>query len=327
MELRHITSFLVLAEELHFGRSAARLHISQPSLSLQLQQLERKVGVTLIARTSHSVRLTPAGEAFRKEARPLLDQLDRAIEAARQAPPEATERLRIGFNFPAGQRVLVPALALMREKHPHVRTSLVQRHTCGQLAELLGGRIDIAFVYGECHADGVTQRPILTLPVVGVCASDHPLAARDDVRWPELAAYRCVLPSTVTSPALHEAVLSAGRRNGVDFSAVDVFDDGDAAVVMVASQQIVIFASSVRAESVGMIGLASLSFVDPVPEVTIYATWHERDENPAVPLFLDAIDQIRGFPASSGNFNAPDKTSLFPAGQADLGGEGGCDAR
>ena len=75
MELRHITSFLVLAEELHFGRSAARLHISQPSLSLQLQQLERRVGVQLVARTSHSVRLTPAGEAFRREAGPLLGQL------------------------------------------------------------------------------------------------------------------------------------------------------------------------------------------------------------------------------------------------------------
>src|SRR6516165_9132597 len=98
MELRHITSFLVLAEELHFGRSAARLHISQPSLSLQLQQLERRIGVTLIARTSHSVRLTAAGEAFRKEAEPLLGQLDRAVDAARRAA--ATGRLRIGFNFP-----------------------------------------------------------------------------------------------------------------------------------------------------------------------------------------------------------------------------------
>src|SRR6185437_1262000 len=100
MELRHITSFLVLAEELHFGRSAARLHISQPSLSLQLQQLERRLGAQLVARTSHSVRLTPAGEAFRKEAGPLLGQLDRAVEAARQAGPGATGHLRIGFNFP-----------------------------------------------------------------------------------------------------------------------------------------------------------------------------------------------------------------------------------
>jgi DNA-binding transcriptional LysR family regulator len=113
------------------------------------------------------------------------------------------------------------------------------------------------------------------------------------VRWPELARHRCVLPSQSTSPAIHDAVLSAARRNGIDFSAAPVFDDGDAAVVMVASQQVVIFASSVRAETVGMIGLATLSFVDPVPEVTIYATWREQETNPAVPLFLDTIDQVR----------------------------------
>ena len=293
MELRHITSFLVLAEELHFGRSAARLHISQPSLSLQLQQLERRLGVQLVARTSHSVRLTPAGEAFRKEAGPLLGQLDRAVEAARNAGPGATGHLRIGFNFPAGQRVLVPALAVLRETCPQVRTSLVQRHTCGQLTELRRGRLDIAFIYGTCAEEGISQRPILTLPVMGVCASDHPLATGERVRWPQLARHRCVLPSQSTSPAIREAVLSAGRRHEIDFSAVEEFDDGDAAVVMVASQQVVIFASSVRAETVGMIGLAALSFTDPVPEVTIYATWREQDANPAVPLFLDAIEQAR----------------------------------
>jgi DNA-binding transcriptional LysR family regulator len=293
MELRHITSFLVLADELHFGRSAARLHISQPSLSLQLQQLERRIGVRLVARTSHSVRLTPAGEAFRREVRPLIGQLDLAVEAARQAGQVASGQLRIGFNFPAGQRVLVPTLAKMRGTYPQVRTSLLQRHTCGQLNELRSGRLDIAFIYGTCAEAGVSQRPILTLPVVGICASDHPLAAGESVRWPELARHRCVLPSQSTSPAIHDAVLSAARRNGIDFSAVEVFDDGDAAVVMVASQQVVIFASSVRAETVGMIGLSTLSFVDPVPEVTIYATWREQDKNPAVPLFLDSIDQAR----------------------------------
>jgi DNA-binding transcriptional LysR family regulator len=293
MELRHITSFLVLAEELHFGRSAARLHISQPSLSLQLQQLERRIGVRLVARTSHSVRLTPAGEAFRREVRPLLGQLDLAVSAAREAGQVTSGQLRIGFNFPAGQRVLVPTLARMRDTYPQVRTSLLQRHTCGQLNELRGGRLDIAFIYGTCMEEGVSQRPILTLPVVGICASDHPLATGEPVRWPELARHRCVLPSQSTSPAIHDAVLTAARRNGIDFSAVEVFDDGDAAVVMVASQQVVIFASSVRAETVGMIGLSTLSFVDPVPEVTIYATWREQDNNPAVPLFLDSIDQAQ----------------------------------
>ena len=293
MELRHINSFLVLAEELHFGRAAARLHISQPSLSLQLQQLERRLGVQLVARTSHSVRLTPAGEAFRREAMQALGQLDRAVEAARRAVPGAGGHLRIGFNFPAGQRVLVPALSLLRERYPQVRTSLRQRHTGGQLTELRDGKLDIAFIYGTCEGNGVSQRPVLTLPVVGVCASDHPLATGAPVRWPELARYRCLLPSQTTSPAIREAVTTAARRNGVDVSAAEVFDDGDAAVVRVASEEIVIFASSVRGETVRMIGLSTLSFVDPVPEVTVYATWRDQDANPAVPLFLSTVEQVR----------------------------------
>ena len=293
MELRHISSFLVLAEELHFGRSAARLHISQPSLSLQLQQLERRLGVRLVARTSHSVRLTAAGEAFRQEARRALGQLDGAVAAARRAAPAADGHLRIGFNFPAGQRVLVPALSLLRARYPEVRTSLLQRHTCGQLTELRDGKLDIAFIYGTCEGNGVSQRPVLTLPVVGVCASDHPLATGAPVRWPELARYRCLLPSQTTSPAIREAVTTAARRNGVDFSAAEVFDDGDAAVVRVASEEIVIFASSVRGETVRMIGLSTLSFVDPVPEVTVYATWRDQDANPAVPLFLSTVEEVR----------------------------------
>ena len=129
--------------------------------------------------------------------------------------------------------------------------------------------------------------------MAGICAAGHPLATGERIRWPELARHRCVLPSQSTSPAIHDAVLSAARRNGIDFSAAEVFDDGDAAVVMAASQQVVIFASSVRAETAGTMGLAALSLVDPVPEVTIYATWREQDTNPAVPLFLDTIDQAR----------------------------------
>jgi DNA-binding transcriptional LysR family regulator len=164
--------------------------------------------------------------------------------------------------------VLVPALSLLRERHPQVRTSLLQGHTRGQLTELRDGKLDIAFIYGTC--DGVSQRPVLTLPVVGVCASGHPLATGAPVRWPELARYRCLLPSQSTSPAIRDAVTTAARAD-----------------------EIVTFASSVRAETVRVIGLATLSFVDPVPEVTVYATWRDQDANPAVPLFLSTVEETR----------------------------------
>ena len=293
MEFRHITSFLALADELHFGRAAEKLRISQPSLSQQLQKLERQVGVQLVARTSHSVRLTPAGEAFRRECRRLLAQADLAVEAARWAGSGATGHLRVGFNYPAGQRILAPTLTLLRHRHPEVQTSLVPRATRAQLADLREGRVDVALVYGSLDEVGLRQRPILTLPVVGVCSSGHPLATGAPVRWSELSHYRCVLPSQATSPAMYDAILAAARLNGIDFSGAEVFDDGDAAVVMVASQQIVIFASAARAESVAVTGLSTLAFVDPVPQVTVHAVWRDREPNPVVPLFLDIVEELR----------------------------------
>jgi DNA-binding transcriptional LysR family regulator len=303
MEFRHLTSFLALADELHFGRAAEKLHISQPSLSQQLQKLERRVGVQLVARTSHSVRLTAAGEAFRRECERLLTQADLAIEAARWAGSGAAGHLRIGFNYPAGQRILTPTLGLLKDRHPEVRTSLVSRASRAQVAALRDGRIDVALVYGSLEEPGIRQRPILTLPVVGVCSSRHPLATGAAVRWSELSCHRCVLPSRATSPALYDAILSAARLSGVDFSRAEVFEDGDGATVdtapvLVASQQIVIFASSVRAESFAVTGLSTLAFVDPVPQVTVHAVWRDGDTNPVVPLFLDMVEEVRADVAS-----------------------------
>jgi DNA-binding transcriptional LysR family regulator len=103
MEIRHVMAFLAIAEELHFGRAAARLHLAQPSLSQQLQRLERDVGVRLVARSSHEVGLTPAGEAFEPEARALVAQMRKASEAAREAAAGRCGRMSVGFNFLAGQ--------------------------------------------------------------------------------------------------------------------------------------------------------------------------------------------------------------------------------
>src|SRR5262249_54437069 len=155
--------------------------------------LEHHIGARLVARTSHAVRLTSAGQAFLQEAGPLLGQLDRAVEAAQRAGRAESGHLRIGFNFPAGQRILVPTLSVLHEKYPDLRTSLVPAHTRGQLTELQNSRLDIAFVYGAHDARDTCHRPVLTLPVVGFCASDHPLATGERIRWPELAQYRCIL--------------------------------------------------------------------------------------------------------------------------------------
>lgn len=292
VELRHISAFLMLAEELHFGRAAERLHLAQPSLSLQLKQLERRVGVQLVARTSHRVWLTPAGEAFRRESGRLLDQLEVAMESARNASVGAGGRIRIGFNFPAGQHVIIPALHVMRRRNPDIATPLTAKHTRGQLAGLRDGSLDIAFVYGSSRQQGLRQRAITALPLVGLCSGLHPLAHLGSVQWAELGRHRCVLPSPATSPAMYDSLLVAARSAGVDLSHAETFDDGDAAAVRISAEEIVIFASEPRAASIASPEIATLSLVDPVPQVTVHAVWRDDDVNPALPIFLEAMDEV-----------------------------------
>ncbi|WP_435830458.1 LysR family transcriptional regulator [Saccharopolyspora shandongensis] len=109
MEFRYLVSFLALAEELHFGRAAAKLHLTQLSLSQQLQRLERGLGVTLVARSSHEVRLTPAGEVLRDHARIIVAQLERAERATPRAPCHSSNSYRTASArrkaFPARTRV------------------------------------------------------------------------------------------------------------------------------------------------------------------------------------------------------------------------------
>src|SRR5687767_10892124 len=105
MEFRHLVSFIALAEELHFGRAAQRLHLTQPSLSAQLQKLEKSLDVQLVARNSHEVRLTPAGLEFELQARQIIAQLDRAAQAAKATAAGRAGSLNIGYNLPASKHI------------------------------------------------------------------------------------------------------------------------------------------------------------------------------------------------------------------------------
>src|SRR3954447_14733009 len=106
MELRHLRYFVAVAEELHFGRAAARLHLAQPPLSRQIRQLEAELGVLLLERSRRRVRLTDAGAVFLAEARAILAHVDRAAEAARQAARGERGTLAVGFIGAASYSVL-----------------------------------------------------------------------------------------------------------------------------------------------------------------------------------------------------------------------------
>ena len=287
MELRHLTSFLAIADELHFGRAAARLHVAQPSLSAHLQRLERDVGVRLVSRTSHEVRLTPAGAAFLPLARDVVGRLERAAETARAVDAGRGGTVRVGYNFPAGQRVLPDLLATLGRRYPAVDVDMVELRTGPQLAALKDGRLDVAMVYGRPGPD-LSSRLLLRVPLVAVVGAGHRWAGRERVPFGELATEPCVLFRRAQSSAMYDAIQSAARTSGIRLTVAEEVDDPGATAIVVAARPVVGFASALRGRLAAGARTAAVGLYDPVPILELHAVWR-TDHGPAVDAFLDCL--------------------------------------
>lgn len=143
MELRHLQYFIAVAEELHFGKAARRLNMTQPPLSQQIKQLEEEVGVTLLKRTKRFVELTAAGEIFLNHCRMALMQIGQGIELAQRTARGEQGLLVIGFVGSATYEFLPPIVREYRKKFPSVKIELREISSSRQQEELLKGNIDI----------------------------------------------------------------------------------------------------------------------------------------------------------------------------------------
>ncbi|QUH02131.1 LysR family transcriptional regulator [Saccharopolyspora erythraea] len=292
MELRHLVSFLAIAEELHFGRAASRLHLAQPSLSQHLQRLERSVGVTLVARSSHEVRLTPAGETFLDLARDIVARADRAAQAARAAAAGRSGTVRVGYNFPAGQRILPATLAALNRRHPAVDVSMVELRTGPQLAALADGRLDVAMVYGRGAATDLSSRLLLRVPLVAVVGQGHRWAGLDRLPFGELAGEPCVLFSRAQSSAMYDTIFSAAQTSGIRLNVAEEVDDPGATAILAAVKPVVGFASALRGRLTDSRfpgpRTAAVPLVDPVPILDLHAVW-ATEHGPLVDAFLECL--------------------------------------
>ena len=208
MELRHLRYFSVLAEELHFGRAARRLSISQPPLSVAIRQLEESVGARLFERNSKEVRLTHAGEALRISARRLLLQAEEAALEARDVAAGSAGRLRIGFVGAMLYRGLPQALRAFQARHPAVRITLAELNSGVQIAELLHDRLDLGFVHTSRMPPELQHRLLLSEPFVCCLPSGHTLARKRVLAPADLRNQPFVLFSREASPDYHERILS-----------------------------------------------------------------------------------------------------------------------
>ncbi|MGY8526689.1 LysR substrate-binding domain-containing protein [Paracidovorax citrulli] len=214
MEFRHLRYFLVLAEELHFGRAARRLSISQPPLSLNIQQLEASVGARLFERDSKGVRLTAAGRAFRESAIALMAQAEDARLLARQIEAGAVGRLRVGFVGSMLYRGLPQKLQEFEQLQPGIQVALTELNSQEQIDALLHDRLDVGFIHTGRVPDELAARLVHREPFVCCMPQSHPLATQATVPLSALREQPFVLFSRDASPDYHARIVDMCAAEG-----------------------------------------------------------------------------------------------------------------
>lgn len=196
MELRHLRYFVAVAEERHFGRASARLHVTQSTLSVQVQALEREVGGRLFSRTSRRVELTEAGELLLPEARRALAQADRALQVARESVHGETGTVRIGFAGVAVlQGVLSEDLRDFGRAHPRVGLTLTELPPAAQIQAVRDGVLDIGYCpdLGLGDTDGLRVTRRAPTPLSVALRTDHELASASAVTPFALSAHELIV--------------------------------------------------------------------------------------------------------------------------------------
>jgi DNA-binding transcriptional LysR family regulator len=294
MELRQLRYFIAVAQELHFGRAARRLHITQPPLSQQIQSLERELGVELLRRGRH-LSLTEAGRIFLEEACRVTATADRAISAARAAGAR-TSRLHVGFPATVSPELAALAVRTYMERHPEAGVRMTVAETGEQLEALRTRQVHLAFVrIAAVEDDAMCFREFHTEAMGLVIAADHPLARQPTVAVEQLASERIVLFPRSLDPILHDhLVTQVCGHAGVDLSVVLEATTLESSLGAVRAKLGVAFVPTSTARAFPFPGLAYRPLATTAPPLKVGAAWRRdmASTSTALRAFLAVIEEV-----------------------------------
>src|SRR5579859_278764 len=211
LDLRLVEYFVAVAEELHFGRAAERLHIAQPSLSQQIRRLEVQLGVTLLERNTRSVHLTPAGRALLEEGRRILGQAQDAIRITKAA---GGPRLTVGFYGSAATAMLPDVLRVFCDRRPTVEVA-VRELALGSIDDIVDGRVDVAFTRLLPDQAEIEVEILAREPRVAALPRAHRLADRVRLTFADLSDERFIVNPAVSGEGPPRRWLAEQRRHGL----------------------------------------------------------------------------------------------------------------
>jgi DNA-binding transcriptional LysR family regulator len=235
MELRLLRAFVAVAEDLHFGRAARRLHVSQPPLSVMIRKLEQELDTPLLDRTSRRVVLTEAGQALLGRARHLLAEAARAEEEVRRVGRGEGGVLPLGYATPSAYAWLPSTIRAYRTAHLATRLELSELRSAAQVEALHAGRIELGFVCLPLDPKGAVLQPVLQDPLDVMLPREHPLAQHSELSVSDLQGQPFVLVDPSVEPGWADSCDQALRRAGLHPEVVQQTDTKIALMGLIAA--------------------------------------------------------------------------------------------
>jgi DNA-binding transcriptional LysR family regulator len=290
VDLREIESFVAVAEELHFGRAARRVHVSQPALSQRIQRLERELGFALLVRNRRRVTLTPAGTVVLERGRRLLGDARDTVTTARRVADGRAGALRLGYVGAAMYGALPPVVRRLHHAAPDVEVIMAEHKTATQLELLERGGLDAGFIHlPAMPLPGFVVTELDREKLVVALAAGHPLTARRRVPMSALAGEPFVLFDRALEPDTHDRIMQACAMHGFRPRVVQEAANLQGLIGLVAAGLGVAFVAQSAARAMRREGVAFRPVIPAILELTNAVVWRADHVNPAIARLASAL--------------------------------------
>ena len=295
MELKHLRAFAALAEELHFGRAAARLHIVQPALSAQIRALEEDVGAQLFERDRHRVELTEEGALFLPEALAALRQVGRAREVLQQAAAGEVGVLRLAFVSSTLSHLLPVLVRTLEARYPRIELELKDMPSLPQARALLDNALDFGLVRLPLNVPGVHTRLLFEESLVVALPQDHPLCPQRRIKPQDLLGCPMLVLARKFAPGLYDQMLAGFHRRKITLTIAREMGEFTTQLALVAAGLGVGILPSGAASALP-IGVVTRPLTLAMSGAGIGVAWTGL-ENPRKRALMQVLDEL--YPASS----------------------------
>ena len=292
MELRHLRGFRMVAEELHFSRAAAKLHVAQPALSRTIADLEAEMGVRLIERNSRGVALTDAGKLFLGRVRAILEETDAAVGAARRRSRGETGSLSLGFIGTLSLSLLPRLVRAFRERYPDVELALRELGPTRQRQEILAGTLDGGFVgLTAARTDDELQSTVVAKDrLMAVLPAEHRLADKAQVELKALRDETFYLTGRENAPVFNPWIIGLCQDAGFEPRVAKETDRAATVLNYVAAGfGVTVFPAEVAHLAVP--GVVYRPLRGKIPTYEYHLAWKAGNANPALAAFVALVQQ------------------------------------